>query len=108
MSSPSRGPDAAAPATIAITPRAGDAAIGYDVKVGDEPFATLRFGPDERTPAMFPLYAAGGRLVLRSFPFARVDGETDDHPHHRGMWFAHGDVDGHDFWHDPRLSHRGA
>ncbi len=101
MSSPSRGPDDVAPATIAITPRDGNAATGYDVMADGEPFATLRFGPDERTPAVFPLYAAGGRLVLRSFPFARVEGETDDHPHHRGMWFAHGDVDGHDFWHDP-------
>jgi hypothetical protein len=86
---------------ITISPRAGGADTGYDILAGDERFATLRFGADERTPAIFPLYAPGDRLVLRSFPFARVDGETDDHPHHRGLWFAHGDVNGHDFWHDP-------
>ena len=27
-----------------------------------------------------------------------VDGETRDHPHHRGLWFSHGDVNGDDFW----------
>jgi hypothetical protein len=25
-------------------------------------------------------------------------GETDDHPHHRSLWFAHGSVNGLDFW----------
>jgi hypothetical protein len=27
-----------------------------------------------------------------------VPGEVHDHPHHRGLWFAHGDVNGLDFW----------
>ncbi len=101
MSGRSPGRGAARPFEIAITPRNGDADVGYDVRVGAGPFATLRFGPDERTPAIFPLFAPGGGLVLRSFPFATGDGETEDHPHHRGLWLAHGDVNGHDFWHDP-------
>jgi hypothetical protein len=25
-------------------------------------------------------------------------GEPHDHPHHRGLWFTHGDVNGYDFW----------
>jgi hypothetical protein len=101
MTSPVAGGDDGGPRPIAITPRDDDAKRGYEILAGGEPFATLRFGLDERTPAVFPLFAPGKRLVLRSFPFERVDGETDDHPHHRGLWFAHGDVDGHDFWHDP-------
>jgi len=101
MTSPVAGGDDAGPRPIAITPREGGGDRGYEIRAGGEPFATLRFGPDERTPAVFPLFAPGTRLVLRSFAFERVDGETDDHPHHRGLWFAHGDVDGHDFWHDP-------
>ncbi len=91
-------PSIPAPA-ISIGPRAGGE--GYDVRAGDRPFATLRFGADDRTPAVWPLFAPGDRMVLRSFPFAEVEGETEDHPHHRGLWVAHGDVDGHDFWHDP-------
>ena len=27
-----------------------------------------------------------------------IPGETHDHPHHRGLWFTHGDVNGYDFW----------
>jgi hypothetical protein len=27
-----------------------------------------------------------------------IPGESRDHPHHRGLWFAHGDVNGFDFW----------
>ncbi|MEC8321046.1 MAG: DUF6807 family protein [Planctomycetota bacterium] len=73
-----------------------------EVRAGDEPFATVHLGGGERTPAIHPLHAPGGRRVLRGFPFERRDGEATDHPHHRGMWFAHGDVNGHDFWHDER------
>jgi hypothetical protein len=29
---------------------------------------------------------------------AEVPGEAHDHPHHRGLWFTHGDVNGYDFW----------
>ena len=27
-----------------------------------------------------------------------IPGESHDHPHHRGLWFTHGDVNGYDFW----------
>ena len=27
-----------------------------------------------------------------------VAGETHDHPHHRGLFFAHGDINGYNFW----------
>ena len=27
-----------------------------------------------------------------------VEGEQRDHPHHRGVWFSHGEVNGVDFW----------
>ena len=89
------------PGKVTIAPREGGADTGYEVRSDAESFATLRFGEDERTPSIFPLFAPGGHRVLRAFPFERIEGESDDHPHHRGLWFAHGDVDGHDFWHDP-------
>jgi hypothetical protein len=31
-----------------------------------------------------------------------VDGEEQDHPHHRGIWLAHGSINGHDFWADTK------
>jgi hypothetical protein len=27
-----------------------------------------------------------------------IEGESKDHPHHRGLWFTHGEVNGIDFW----------
>ncbi|MEE2972513.1 MAG: sugar phosphate isomerase/epimerase family protein, partial [Planctomycetota bacterium] len=72
----------AAPGAIRIEPRGGSPGApevaGYDVRVGDEPFATLRFGEGERTPSIFPLFAPGRLGVLRTFPFARIAGESDD------------------------------
>ena len=55
----------------------------------------------DRVPVLHPLFAAGGRQVVRGYPLDPRDGETRDHPHHVGFWIAHGDVDGHDFWHAP-------
>jgi hypothetical protein len=45
------------------------------------------------------LRSASGKIVTRMYPMdANVPGESKDHPHHRGLWFAHGDVNGYDFW----------
>ena len=37
-------------------------------------------------------------LVTRGFPLDPRPGERVDHPHHVGLWFNHGDVNGLDFW----------
>ena len=50
-------------------------------------------------PFVYPLCAPGGLAVTRGFPMEELEGEAHDHPHHQSMWFAHGDVNGHDFWH---------
>ena len=39
--------------------------------------------------------------MTRSFPFAESEGENRDHIHHRSIWFAHGETNGEDFWHNP-------
>ena len=82
---------------ITIAPQEGNPEL-IDVKHEDAPFLTCRIG--DENPSLYPLYASGDRLVVRAFPFEQRAGEAKDHPHHRSCWFAHGDVDGHDFWHD--------
>lgn len=89
-------PDAARP--VAITARADDAAT-FEVRADDTPFATVRLGRDQRVPVVHPLCAPHGASVVRGFPIAPGPRDESDHPHHRGLWFAHGDVDGADFWH---------
>lgn len=75
------------------------AANAYHVTAGGAPFASVRLGKDERVPCVHPIHAPGGALVTRGFPLAPGPRDATDHPHHRGLWLAHGDVAGRDFWH---------
>jgi hypothetical protein len=61
------------------------------------------FGPDSPKPYFSPLRSAGGTIVTRGWPMVKdIPGESHDHPHHRGMFFAHGDINGVDFWGEGR------
>ena len=69
--------------------------IAYQQK----PFAShVRTGAPK--PYLYPLYGPTGKPITRHFPMAIVQGESIDHPHHRSVWFAHGDVNGVDFWNE--------
>jgi hypothetical protein len=67
------------------------------VTLDGAPFANVHHGALPR-PYVVPIHGPGGVPITRSFPMAEVDGEARDHPHHRSLWFAHGSVDGIDFW----------
>lgn len=49
-------------------------------------------------PYFYPLFAPGEKQIVRHWPVEKIGGETTDHPHHRGLWFTHGKVNGTDFW----------
>ena len=69
-----------------------------EVRVEGQPFTTYYFEGYNK-PVFFPLRAATGTIVTRGYPMiAGVPGEAQDHPHHKGLWFTHGDVNGVDFW----------
>jgi hypothetical protein len=70
-----------------------------DVSIGGKPFTTYYFGPEAPKPYLYPLRSAEGIIVTRGFPMVTdIPGESRDHPHHRSMFFAHGDINGVDFW----------
>ena len=47
----------------------------------------------------WPVNGPGGLSMTRSWPMdPTAPNEDHDHPHHRGMWFSHGEVNGVDFW----------
>ena len=69
-----------------------------EVSIGGEPFTTFYFRSDATKPYLHPLRAQDGTVVTRSYPMEQVEGEQTDHPHHRGLWFGHGEVNGVDFW----------
>ena len=69
-----------------------------EISVEGQPFTTYYFEGYNK-PVFFPLRAATGTIVTRSYPMIKgVAGEAQDHPHHKGLWFTHGDVNGVDFW----------
>jgi hypothetical protein len=82
-------------AQVQIVPGEGK----YSVTVNGKPFTDFYFGGDAVKPYLHPLRAASGTIVTRGYPMREdVPGESKDHPHHRGLWFTHGDVNGYDFW----------
>ncbi len=70
-----------------------------DIQIGGKPFANYYFDKKAPKPYLHPLRAADGTVITRGFPMRTdISGESTDHPHHRALFFAHGDVNGVDFW----------
>jgi hypothetical protein len=97
----------AAIVTMTIAPHAAsdriqvipnDAARRVDIVIDGEPFTSYVYPPTLKKPVLYPLRTANGTLVTRGFPLEPRKGERVDHPHHVGLWFNHGDVNGLDFW----------
>lgn len=68
------------------------------VEIDGKPYTAFFLAPGGNKPYVYPLSTASGIVVTRHFPMEAFPGETHDHPHHRGMFFAHGDVNGYNFW----------
>ena len=75
-----------------------DAKQRVDVFVDGQPFTAYIYPAASKKPVLFPLRSAKGTLVTRGFPLEPRPGERVDHPHHIGLWFNYGDVNGTDFW----------
>jgi len=68
------------------------------VEVDGKPFTDFYVGSETAKPYLHPLRSASGKIVTRRYPMENIPGENHDHPHHRGLWFTHGSVNGYDFW----------
>jgi hypothetical protein len=44
--------------------------------------------------------APSGVAVTRGYPVEKTECESQDHIWHHGLWYAHGDINGVDFWRD--------
>lgn len=73
-------------------------ARGVDVTVAGLPFTAYIWPERLAKPVLYPIRTARGALVTRGFPLDPRPGERVDHPHHVGLWFNYGDVNGVDFW----------
>jgi len=69
-----------------------------DVTIDGAPFTSYIFAGHPK-PILFPIVGPTGAGLTRQWPLVDgIDGEPRDHPHHESLWFAHGEVNGHDFW----------
>jgi hypothetical protein len=94
----------AASAQVKITP--GPEKIS--VEINGKPFTEFFMAGDQVVkPYLFPLRAATGTYITRMWPLEKVAEEEkmfeantikQDHPHQRGLWFAHDSVNKLDFW----------
>ena len=75
-----------------------DAERRVDVMVDGRPFTSYIWPDRLRKPVLFPIRTATGTAVTRGFPLDPRPGERVDHPHHVGLWFNYGNVNGADFW----------
>jgi hypothetical protein len=51
-----------------------------------------------KKPVLYPLITDEGVTVTRGYPLEPRPNERVDHPHHAGLWFNYGNVNGFDFW----------
>ena len=78
-----------------------------DVLVDGKPFTSYIWPGTLKKPTLYPIVSGNGVVLTRGFPPAA--GERADHPHHVGLWFNYGDVNGYDFWnHSERDRRSGA
>lgn len=99
----------ASPAGVTVKPTDQ----GRRVLIDGEPFAEYLTNTGHQ-PAVWPIVGPGGIEMTRSWPLGvRKPNEKVDHPHHESLWFSHGGVNGHDFWHNrgddpkrPRIVHQ--
>lgn len=91
---------------LAATVELKQASDRIDVVIGGKPFTTYYFGPMASKSYLMPLQTAKGLLISRPFPVGNDVSKGDSkassfEPHQRPLYFAHGDVDGLNFWAEP-------
>jgi len=69
-----------------------------DITIDGKPFTSYIFERAQKKPFLYPLRTAAGTVVSRGYPIEPRPFERTDHPHHIGLWFNYGDVNGLDFW----------
>ncbi|MDH7569262.1 MAG: PmoA family protein, partial [Armatimonadota bacterium] len=93
---------------VSLTPVGDD---HVDVCIGEQFFTAYHFGQAYPRPFLYPVIGPFGASVTRHFPMKNVEGEKQDHPHHRSIYTAFGEVNGVDDWSEMknhgRIVHQG-
>jgi len=94
--------DQEAPVEKVVLKKAGEGKI--DIEVGGGLVTSFCYPADAEKPYLYPVIGPKGTRLTRGYPMETIDYEDGarDHPHHRSLWVAHGDVNGANFWHISR------
>ncbi|MFH1943605.1 MAG: PmoA family protein [bacterium] len=80
-----------------------------DVMMNGKRITTYYYALDLTKPILYPVLSPSGVVMNRSFPFETVAGESQDHPHHTGLFFTYDDINGNGFWNNttspPQVQH---
>lgn len=81
-----------------------------DIFFGDKFFTSYIYSPDLAKPILHPIFFPSGVLLTRGYPLEEIVGESHDHPHHTGLWFAYDEVNDQHFWNNteppPQILHK--
>ncbi len=69
-----------------------------EVLIDGKLFTAYIYPDDMEKQTLYPICSASGKIITRGYPIAPRPFERTDHPHHVGLWFNFGDVNGLDFW----------
>ncbi|RYG01691.1 MAG: hypothetical protein EOO02_12220 [Chitinophagaceae bacterium] len=69
-----------------------------DISIDGKPFTSYIYPDSLMKSVLYPIRTSKGTLITRGWPMDPRPGERIDHPHHVGMWFNYGNVNGLDFW----------
>ena len=88
-----------------------DSKSQLDVLINGNYFTSFIYSDTLKRPCLYPIKTPSGIEITRGYPLNPRPYERIDHPHHYGLWFNHGDVNGLDFWNNsfavkPELKHK--
>lgn len=69
-----------------------------EVYVGGNFFTAYIYPDNMEKQSLYPIMTASGKFITRGYPMNPRPFERTDHPHHVGLWFNFGSVNGLDFW----------
>ena len=76
-----------------------DGKYGLDVHLNGELFTTYHHAANHNKLFLYPVIGPTGKGMTRGYPMVSdIAGEKHDHPHHKSIHVAHGDVNGVDLW----------
>jgi hypothetical protein len=81
---------------IRVVPKEGERRV--DILIDGKPFTSYIWPEKLAKPVLYPLRTGIGTIISRGYPLEPRASERVDHPHHVGLWFNYGNVNGFDFW----------